>query len=224
MAASWITAIRQIVHSASFQAGGLAVQRIPAHTGGVFRSRSDISNTMTSRSDDVQRDIAMNEQHMIETGARAILVATGHQVFRDQSTWEALCDRFHVASSKGEVRAFPSAIVEAYMLATAVTAAILAMPEPNPAIVIDWVQEDERTWTAAIADGWSAKVRQSLGDGTWSFIVNRSGRCYLDSKETAFRLAEENARARITDAIRHAARTSRAFGLALPVEHHEVAA
>lgn len=166
----------------------------------------------------------MNEQQMIDTSARAILVATGHSVYQDQSTWEDLCDRFHVASCKAEVSAFPLAVVEAYRLAAAVTASILPMPKPNPAIVIGWVQEDERTWTASIAEGWDARVRQSLVDDTWSFIVNQSGRCYLDSKETAFRLAEENARERIADAIRHAARTSRAFGLALPVEHHEAAA
>lgn len=101
--------------------------------------------------------------------------------------------------------------------------AILPLPAPNPEIVIEWQQQDDRTWTADIADGWSAPVRHGFDD-TWSFVVNQSGRCYLDSRETAIRLAEENARVRIADAIREAACTSRAFGLGLPIEARDEAA
>lgn len=114
--------------------------------------------------------------------------------------------------------------VSSIRVAEVVVGAILPLPAPNPGIVIDWKQQDDRTWTADIADGWSAEVRQSLGDDTWSFIVNRSGRCYLDSRETAIRLAEENARERIAYAIREAACTSRAFGLGLPIEARDEAA
>ncbi|NTF17821.1 hypothetical protein G6L37_05360 [Agrobacterium rubi] len=166
----------------------------------------------------------MNEQQMIETSARVILIATGHAELEDISAWEDLSDRFYVQSRKGDVSGFAAPVVEAFRIARSITESLLPLPSPNPEITIKWVQEDDRTWTSAIADGWSAKVRQSMGDDTWSFIVNQSGRCYLDSRETAIRLAEENARERIEDAIRYAARTSRAFGLSLPVEEHEAAA
>lgn len=166
----------------------------------------------------------MTEQKMIETSARAILIATGHSIYDDASVWEDLSDRFHAATRKGDTSGFASAVVEAFRIARSVTEAILPLPVPNPDIVIEWVQEDDRTWNAVIADGWSARVRQSLGDDTWSFVVNQSGRCNLGSRETAMEMAEKNARERIADAIRDAARTSRSFCLDLPVEKHKEAA
>lgn len=164
----------------------------------------------------------MLDQRMEAVAARAILIATGHNVFEDHDAWKEVSDRYQLASRNGDVSHLPSSVAEAFRIAQSVTAAVL--PAANPAVVIEWVKEDDRTWTAAIADGWDARVRQSLGDGTWSYVVNRSGNCYLDSRETAIRLAEEDARKRIAEAIRYSARTSRAFSLSLPIENHEAAA
>ncbi len=166
----------------------------------------------------------MTDNELFETTVRAILIAKGNPRFEDDGTWEDLYDRYVGQSRRGEPLDIPQEFVEALSIAEAVVAAIRPLPVPNPAIVIDWQQQDDRTWTADIAEGWSAEVRQSLGDGTWSFVVNQSGRCYLDSRETAVSLAEENARARIADAISEAASTSRAFGLGLPIEARDGAA
>jgi hypothetical protein len=165
----------------------------------------------------------MTDQDLIETSARAILISNGHVLFEDDEVWEGLCDHFIAQSRKGDVSGIAPGVIEAFRVAEVVVGAIRPLPAPNPGIVIDWQQQDDRTWTADIADGWSARVRHGFDD-TWSFVVNQSGRCYLDSRETAIRLAEENARARIADAIREAASTSRAFGLGLPIEARDEAA
>lgn len=165
----------------------------------------------------------MTDQKLIETSVRAILIANGHALFEDDEAWENLHDHFIGQRRRGDISGFSPEVVEAFRLAEVVVGAILPLPAPNPDISIEWQQQDDRTWFADIADGWSARVRHGF-DGTWSFIVNQSGRCYLDSRETAIRLAEENARERIANAIREAASTSRAFGLGLPIEERDQAA
>ncbi len=165
----------------------------------------------------------MTEKNLIETSVRAIMISNGHSLYEDDAAWENLYDHFIGQRNRGDISGFAPEVIEAFRLAEVVVGAILPLPAPNPGIVIEWQQQDDRTWTADIADGWDATVRHGFDD-TWSFIVNHSGRCYLDSRETAIRLAEENARDRIAAAIREAASTSRAFGLGLPIEARDEAA
>lgn len=165
----------------------------------------------------------MTETQLIETSARAIIISNGHAIFEDDEVWEDLYLHFIGHRARGDVSGLAPEVIEAFRVAEIVVGAIFPLPTPNPEISIEWKQQDDRTWFADIADGWSARVRHGFDD-TWSFIVNQSGRCYLDSKETAIRLAEEAARERIADAIREAASTSRAFGLGLPIEERDQAA
>jgi hypothetical protein len=160
----------------------------------------------------------MDDRELIETTALAILTAQDTLAFATDSEWEDFCLDYWLAHKRGDLLAIPEVEREAFTLAEAVASAIRPVPKANPEITFDWKQKSDREWKAEIAEGWSALVRQALGDGTWSFIVNQSGRCYLDSRETAIRLAEEDARRRIAVDIREAARTSRAFGLGLPIE------
>lgn len=76
---------------------------------------------------------------------------------------------------------------------------------------IEWKQTSERVWDAVIAEGWKARVVHALGDDTWSYVVNHSGRCCLPSKEDAMRQAEDNANDRIWSEIIAARRTIAAF-------------
>jgi hypothetical protein len=165
----------------------------------------------------------MTDQDLIETSARAILISNGHTLFEDDEAWEDLYLHFIGQRAKGDLSGLAPEVIEAFRVAEVVVGAILPLPAPNPEIVIEWQQQNDRTWMSDIADGWSATVRHGFDD-TWSFVVNQSGRCYLDSRETAIRLAEENARARIAVAIKEAASTSRAFGLGLPIEAKDEAA
>lgn len=70
-----------------------------------------------------------------------------------------------------------------------------------PRIDFDWVQEDERTFTCVPVPGWPLRIRQALGDDTWSFLVRKSGRCNLASHEVAKAEAEKSARVRIFEEI-----------------------
>jgi hypothetical protein len=162
----------------------------------------------------------MTDRRLVETAARAILASQSKSVGNDE--WRSYCLTYWT-SGGGSALTVPADVLAAFNTAQVVITAI-DVPTPNPDLVFDWQQQDGRTWVAKIAEGWTAKVVQSLGDSTWSFVVNRSGNCYLDSKETAMRLAEEDARKRIGYAIREAARTSRAFSLGLPIEEREHAA
>ncbi|RRY08830.1 hypothetical protein [Brucella anthropi] len=76
---------------------------------------------------------------------------------------------------------------------------------------IKWKQTSERVWDAVIAEGWKARVVHALGDDTWSYVVNHSGRCFLSSKEDAMRQAEDNAKDRIWSEIIAARKTIAAF-------------
>jgi hypothetical protein len=83
----------------------------------------------------------------------------------------------------------------------------------DPSIVFDWKQVSEREWIAKIAPGWSAQVCQSLGDDTWSFVVNNSGRCSLASKDEAVEQAELWTRERIALAVASARKVFATFSL-----------
>ena len=89
----------------------------------------------------------------------------------------------------------------------------LAGTADHPEIVFDWKKVSEREWRATVATGWEAEVIHSLGDGTWSFRVNNSGRSQLASKDEAVRQAEEWMRVRVIAAVADARRVLDAFAL-----------
>ncbi|MCZ7861498.1 hypothetical protein O9X98_08810 [Agrobacterium salinitolerans] len=83
----------------------------------------------------------------------------------------------------------------------------------EPSIVFDWKQITPRVWRVKVAPGWNAEVCQSMGDDTWSFKVNDSGRCNLASKEDAVEQAEAWTRARIASAVAEASKVFATFSL-----------
>lgn len=72
----------------------------------------------------------------------------------------------------------------------------------QPELEFKWATQDERIFTCEPVPGWPIRVSRSLGDGTWSFIVRKSGRCNLTSKQSAISLAELDAIQRIEDEIK----------------------
>lgn len=71
----------------------------------------------------------------------------------------------------------------------------------KPRIEFDWVQEDERKFTCMSVPGWPLRIRQAIGDGTWSFLVRNSGPCNFASQKAAKMEAEKSARGRIHEEI-----------------------
>lgn len=62
---------------------------------------------------------------------------------------------------------------------------------------IFWDQTKANEWRWSPAKGYEAIVTKSLGDGTWSFRVNNTGRCDLPNNHVAFGMAEAAMKERI---------------------------
>ena len=83
----------------------------------------------------------------------------------------------------------------------------------EPKIDFDWRQLSDRKWVADVAPGWKVEVTQSLGDDTWSFRVNNSGRCFLSSREIAIEQGEVWLRDRVAEKVADARAVFAAFSL-----------